>query len=85
MDKPFTVRVQLLDASGGPVAGAKINGVLTMKDMDHGNQEFEFTEKGQGVYEGISKVEMSGTWNLKLSAEHGGDRMQQDISIQVGD
>jgi hypothetical protein len=85
MDKPFTVRTQLFDAAGGPVTGAKISGALSMKEMDHGKTEFEFTEKGHGVYEGISKVEMSGEWNLHLNAEHGSDRLQQDIPITVGD
>jgi nitrogen fixation protein FixH len=85
MDKPFTVRVQLLNPEGGPVTGAKIAGVLSMKAMDHGKTDFEFTEKGHGVYEGISKVEMSGHWNLKLSAEHGADRMEQDVPLSVGD
>jgi nitrogen fixation protein FixH len=85
MDKSFTVRVQLLDPEGGPVAGAKIAGVLSMKAMDHGSTDFEFTEKGHGVYEGISKVEMSGEWSLKLMAVHGADRLEQDIPITVGD
>lgn len=85
MDKPFTVRAQLFDATGGPVTGAKLSGALSMKGMDHGKTEFEFTEKGNGVYEGISKVEMSGEWNLELSAEHGVDRLQQEIPITVGD
>ena len=85
MDKPFTVRAQLFDTTGGPVTGAKLSGALSMKTMDHGKTEFEFTEKGHGVYEGISKVEMSGEWNLQLSAEHAGDRLQQDIAITVGD
>jgi nitrogen fixation protein FixH len=85
MDKSFTVKVQLLDPTGGPVTGAKIGGALSMKTMDHGNTSFEFTEKGHGVYEGISKVEMSGEWNLKLSAEHGADRLEQDIPLVIGD
>jgi nitrogen fixation protein FixH len=85
MDKPFTVRTQLFNASGGPVTGAKVFGALSMKEMDHGKIQFEFTEKGHGVYEGISKVEMSGEWNLHLNAEHGNDRLQQDIPITVGD
>jgi nitrogen fixation protein FixH len=85
MDKPFTVRAQLFDSSGGPVAGAKLSGELSMKGMDHGKTEFEFTEKGHGVYEGISKVEMSGEWNLQLTADHGSDRLQQDIAITVAD
>lgn len=85
MDKPFTVRVQLLDEDGGPVTSAKLSGSLSMKSMDHGNSNFEFTEKGHGVYEGISKLEMSGEWNLKLSAEHGPDRLEQDFPISVGD
>ena len=85
MDKPFTVRAQLFDAAGAPVTGAKISGALSMKEMDHGKTEFEFTEKGQGFYEGISKVEMSGEWNLHLTAEHGSDRLQQAITITVGD
>jgi len=28
---------------------------------------------------------MSGEWNLHLNAEHGSDRLQQDIPITVGD
>jgi nitrogen fixation protein FixH len=85
MDKPFTVRVQLLDSEGGPVTSAKISGALAMKSMDHGATGFEFTEKGQGVYEGISKVEMSGEWELKLIAEHGAERIEQDFPVTVGD
>lgn len=85
MDKSFTVRVHLLDPSGGPVTGGKIAGTLSMKEMNHDNNDFEFTEKGHGVYEGISKVEMSGEWNLKLSAEHGADRLVQDVPLTVGD
>lgn len=85
MDKPFSVRVQLLDAAGGAAAGAKVSGVLTMKEMDHGKQQFDLVEKAQGVYEGTTKVEMSGGWNLKLTAEHGADRMQQDVTIQIAD
>ena len=76
MDKSFTIRVHLLDPAGAPVTGAKVAGTLSMKEMNHGNSHFDFTEKGRGVYEGISKVEMSGEWNLKLSAEHGADRLE---------
>jgi nitrogen fixation protein FixH len=85
MDKSFTVRVHLLDPAGAPVTGAKVAGTLSMKEMNHGNSHFDFTEKGHGVYEGISKVEMSGEWNLKLSAEHGADRLEQDVPLTVGD
>lgn len=85
MDKSFTVRAQVFDASGAPVTGAKLSGALSMKEMDHGKTEFEFTEKGHGVYEGISKVEMSGEWNLRLIAVHGTDRLEQDIAITVED
>jgi hypothetical protein len=85
MDKSFTVRAHLLNAEGGPVTGAKLMGLLTMKAMDHGNLQFEFTEKGHGVYEGISKVEMSGDWNLKLTAEHEQNRLEQDFPLAVGD
>ena len=85
MDKPFTVRAQLFDTTGGPVTGAKLSGTLSMKDMDHGTTEFEFTEKGHGVYEGISKVEMSGEWKLQVAAQHAGENVQQSIAITVGD
>ena len=85
MDKSFTVRAHLLNAEGGPVTGAKLVGVLNMKAMDHGSLQFEFTEKGNGVYEGISKVEMSGDWNLKLTAEQDQNRLEQDFPLAVGD
>ncbi len=85
MDKPFTVRAQVSDSQGAPVTGAKIVGTLTMKAMDHGKNEFEFTEKGHGVYEGISKVEMSGDWDLQLKAQRGPDSGVQNIPVTIGD
>lgn len=85
MDKPFTVRAQVFDPQGAPVTGVKIVGTLTMKTMDHGKNEFEFTEKGHGVYEGISKVEMSGEWELQLKAQSGSNSAVQSFPVTIAD
>lgn len=61
-----------------PVTGLQVSAQLEMKKMDHGTVDVDFQEKGDGVYEGKTMLEMGGEWTaiVRLS-----DKQQQKESI----
>ncbi len=72
-DQDTTFKLTLTDNSGKPVPGAKVTAALKMQTMDMGKNEFTFTDKGSGNYEGKGKFTMAGPWNVELMASVGAD------------
>lgn len=84
MDKPFTLRLKLVNQGGAAVSGAKLSGEITMKDMDHGKTPVTFQDKGNGLYEGTASLPMAGEWELKVHAEQGSTKVDQVLPLKVG-
>jgi nitrogen fixation protein FixH len=82
-DKQFTVRVKVTDQAGKPVSDAMLHGVLIMKTMDMGKNEFDFAAKGDGTYEATARPDMAGPWEIKLSAKRGADVGEKSFELVV--
>ncbi|MFN3326327.1 MAG: FixH family protein [Bryobacteraceae bacterium] len=80
-DMPFEVR--LTDAKGAPVAGADVELVLTMIDMDHGEQKKQAKESKPGIYSGTQQFLMVGGWNLEVRARKGSASTKQSFRYEV--
>ncbi len=83
MNKPVNFQLTLVDQAGNPVSGAKVEGSLVMPLMDMGKNEFSFTEKGQGLYEGSGKMDMAGPWDLVVTAKADKAEGQKTFSLRV--
>ncbi len=80
-ETPITVK--LTDAGGKPVAGAEVETILTMVEMDHG--EFKETAKQvkPGVYEAKQKFIMAGAWQIEVKARKGAQTPSQKFRYEV--
>jgi nitrogen fixation protein FixH len=86
MTKPITFDVHVDDLKGHAVNDARVSGTLTMKLMDMGATQLTFEPKGSGNYQASVKgLDMSGPWDLTVSATHGGDNVKQSFDVTVGD
>ncbi len=83
MNKPVSFQLTLLDEAGKPVTGAQVRGSLVMPLMDMGKNEFSFTEKGNGIYEGSGKMDMAGPWDLVVTAKANALEGQKNFSLRV--
>jgi len=70
-DTPLTITVR--DATGAPVAGAEVEAILTMVDMDHGEFKAVAKQVKPGVYQATTKFVMAGAWQIELRARKGAD------------
>lgn len=75
--------VKITGADGKPVAGAEVETVLTMVEMDHG--EFKETAKQvkPGVYETSQKFIMVGDWQIEVRAKKGAQSATQKFRYEV--
>lgn len=80
---PFEVTVK--DAKGAPVAGAEVELVLTMVDMDHGETKVPARPLKAGVYEAKPKFMMDGKWNIEVRAKKGPDSAVMKRQVDVGE
>ncbi len=85
MNKPVVFRLLMTDQQGKPVTGAQVQGSLVMALMDMGKNEFPFADKGSGAYEGTGKMDMSGPWELVVTAKAGGTEGQKTFPITVAE
>jgi len=70
-------RVKLTDASGAPVAGARVTVTFYMAAMPAMgmaamNTTAKLTDKGNGQYEGNGSLGSGGTWQVTISAQKNG-------------
>lgn len=77
---PLTLEVK---KKGQPVHGLHIDAVLEMQRMNHGTVEVQFTEKGEGVYEGSAILSMPGDWtgNLVISDTKHTDEVSINFTV----
>lgn len=69
VDVPLQITVK--DAKGAPVAGAEVEVIATMVDMDHGEFKAEAKQTKPGVYSASEKFMMGGNWNLAVKVKKG--------------
>ncbi len=81
--KEFAIRVHVTDPAGKPVDDAQLHGVLVMKTMDMGKNEFDLAAKGNGDYEGKATPSMAGPWDVKVTAKRGADVTEQSSEVTV--
>jgi nitrogen fixation protein FixH len=81
--KPVPVHVTIKDAKGAAVAGAQVELVLTMVDMDHGETKVAAKQVKPGVYESKPKFMMDGKWNIEVRAKKGAasSTMKQEVEV----
>jgi nitrogen fixation protein FixH len=80
-DTPVTVKI--LDAKGKPVAGAEVETVLTMVEMDHGEFKEPAKQVKPGVYEAKQKFIMVGAWQLEVKAKKGAESAGQKFKLEI--
>jgi nitrogen fixation protein FixH len=78
-----TFEVTLNDASGQPVAGAKVEAALEMKIMDMGKNVVTLADKGNGVYQGKGQFTMSGPWDVVVTANKAGASGAQRFEVMA--
>jgi nitrogen fixation protein FixH len=84
-DADMAMQVKVTDAKGAPVAGAKVEWVLTMIDMDHGEFKTVAKETKPGIYAGKSQFMMGGGWNMEVRVVKGAQKKVEKIKLQVKD
>jgi len=80
-DTPLTITVA--DAKGTPVAGAEVEAVLTMADMDHGEFKHAAKQVKPGVYEAKAKFIMVGAWNIEVRAKKGSETAAKKFRYEI--
>jgi nitrogen fixation protein FixH len=70
-DTALTITVK--DGKGAPVAGAEVEAILTMVDMDHGEFKSVAKQVKPGVYQAKTKFIMVGAWQIEVKAKKGAD------------
>lgn len=80
-----TIDVQLADAKGAPLAGADVQVVLTMIDMDHG--EFKSPAKAvkPGMYRAAVKFIMVGAWQIEVRAKKGAEAASKKFRFEMNE
>jgi len=80
-DTPITVKI--LSADGKPVAGAEVETILTMVEMDHGEFKEVAKQVKPGVYESKQKFIMVGAWQIEVKAKKGASSASQKFRYEV--
>ncbi|RXT03788.1 FixH family protein [Ammoniphilus sp. CFH 90114] len=65
---PLKLHIQ---EGGKGLSGLTIEAELEMKHMDHGSVAVHFSDQGEGVYEGLGELPMSGDWIAVVTATDG--------------
>lgn len=78
---PFTV--QISDEQGKPVAGADVQVILTMVDMDHGEFKTPAKAAKPGIYEASPTFFMVGKWNVEVRAKKGDKTFTEKTPYEV--
>lgn len=80
-DTPLTVKISTPD--GKPVAGAEVETILTMVEMDHGEFKEAAKQVKPGVYEANQKFIMVGAWQIEVKAKKGANSASQKFRFEV--
>jgi hypothetical protein len=83
--KPVPIHVMVKDANGAAVAGADVELVLTMVEMDHGESKFPARQIKAGVYEAKPKFMMDGKWNIETRVKKGSTTASAKQQVDVGE
>ena len=78
------LRIEVKDASGTPVEGARVELSADMITMSHPGVAGVLADKGGGIYEGTGNFVMGGTWRVEVIAtKDGGSRTTGTFDIEV--
>jgi len=80
-DTPLTIKITTPD--GKPVAGAEVETILTMVEMDHGEFKEAAKQVKPGVYEAKQKFIMAGAWHIEVKAKKGANSASQKFRYEV--
>ena len=80
---PAQVHVKLVDAKGKPVAGAEVELVLTMVEMDHGEFKTPAQAARAGGYDAKPTFFMVGKWMVEVRAKKGSKSVSEKIPFDV--
>jgi nitrogen fixation protein FixH len=80
-ETPLTVKIT--SADGKPVAGADVETILTMVEMDHGEFKEAAKQVKPGVYETKHKFIMVGAWQIEVKAKKGAASASQKFRYEV--
>ena len=73
-DGTATLQVEARDAGGQPITGLKFEGGLEWPAGPRGDQTFDLTEVGIGIYRGSAPAVAPGNWGLVITAYQNGER-----------
>jgi nitrogen fixation protein FixH len=80
-DTLLTVKVS--DAKGKPVDGAKVETVISMVEMDHGEFRAAAAAVKAGEYQAQQKFFMVGTWQIEVRVKKGEQTASQKFRYEV--
>ena len=80
---PADVHVKLTDAKGKPVAGAEVELVLTMVEMDHGEFKTPAQAAKSGGYNARPTFFMVGKWMAEVRAKKGSKSVREKFLFDV--
>ncbi len=80
-DTPITVKIT--GADGKPIAGAEVETILTMVEMDHGEFKENAKQVKPGIYEAKQKFIMVGAWQIEVKAKKGVNSASQKFRYEV--
>ena len=69
---PVTFTVQVKDANGQPVDGAKVTLSAKHPNMSHAGIDGELVSQGSGRYQASGSLSMGGTWSVTMSVTKDG-------------
>lgn len=78
-----TLNVKLSDAQGKPIAGAEVETILTMVDMDHGEFKQNAKPSKPGIYSSKHNFIMVGSWQIEVRAKKGSQAASQKFRYEV--
>jgi len=72
-----TIRVKLAETNGAPISGAEVSVTFFMPAMPAMGMAamrtpVSLTDKGNGIYEGVGRLESGGTWQVTIIAKKNG-------------
>ncbi len=78
-----TLRAQVTDETGTPVDGAKVTIEREHTGMAHERATTDATAAESGAYTARANFSMSGTWNVKVTAEGPRGRAEKNFQVAV--
>ena len=75
--------MKITGADGKPIAGAEVETILTMVEMDHGEFKESAKQVKPGIYEAKQKFIMVGAWQIEVKAKKGANSASQKFRYEV--